>query len=240
MNLKQMYFTQNNCYKANKRHVVKGLMWHSTGANNPQLKRYVGPDDGLLGVNTNKNYWNNPLAEGVEKCCHGFIGKLKDDTVATYQTLPWDMVCWNSGTGKLGYTLNANNTGYIQIEICEDALADPVYFNMVYTEAVEVSALLSKQFGFGTESIICHSEGYTKGIASNHADVMHWFSKHGKSMDTLRADVAKLLSNGSTSGKYGVVKQVIALGDKDKAQSYADDLNKKGEKDAYYKVIDIK
>ena len=31
------------------------------------------------------------------------------------------------------------------------------------------------------------------GIASNHADVMHWFPRFGKSMDTLRADVkAKL------------------------------------------------
>lgn len=27
------------------------------------------------------------------------------------------------------------------------------------------------------------------GIASNHADVMHWFPKHGKSMDTFRVDV---------------------------------------------------
>ncbi len=37
--------------------------------------------------------------------------------------------------------------------------------------------------------IICHSEGCKLGIASNHGDVMHWFPKHGKSMDTFRAAV---------------------------------------------------
>ena len=29
----------------------------------------------------------------------------------------------------------------------------------------------------------------TKGIASNHSDVMHWFPRHGESMDTFRAAV---------------------------------------------------
>ena len=41
--------------------------------------------------------------------------------------------------------------------------------------------------------VICHSEGYQRGIASNHADVMHWFPKFGKSMDTFRSDVAKAM-----------------------------------------------
>ncbi|MBR4870107.1 MAG: LysM peptidoglycan-binding domain-containing protein, partial [Oscillospiraceae bacterium] len=31
-------------------------------------------------------------------------------------------------------------------------------------------------------------------IASNHGDVMHWFPKHGKSMDTFRAAVKELLA----------------------------------------------
>ena len=38
--------------------------------------------------------------------------------------------------------------------------------------------------------LICHSEGYRRGVASNHADVMHWWPKHGKDMDTFRAEVA--------------------------------------------------
>ena len=49
---------------------------------------------------------------------------------------------------------------------------------------------LSLQAVWLTEkNIICHCEGYKQGIASNHGDVMHWFPKHGKSMDTFRLDV---------------------------------------------------
>ena len=38
--------TQSTCYKGTKKMTVKGVLWHSTGANNPTLKRYVQPDDG--------------------------------------------------------------------------------------------------------------------------------------------------------------------------------------------------
>lgn len=44
-------------------------MVHSTGANNPNLRRYVQPDDGVLGVNSNQNDWNRP---GLEVCVHAF------------------------------------------------------------------------------------------------------------------------------------------------------------------------
>lgn len=44
----------------------------------------------------------------------------------------------------------------------------------------------------------------------------------------------------NTSTLYGVVKQVIALSDKEKAKAYAAKLNTQGETDAYYKVIEIK
>ena len=59
MNLKTLIFTNSDCYKKGDIIVPKGIMVHSTGANNPNLKRYVGPNDGLLGENANKNYWNN-------------------------------------------------------------------------------------------------------------------------------------------------------------------------------------
>ncbi|MGE4284761.1 MAG: N-acetylmuramoyl-L-alanine amidase, partial [Clostridia bacterium] len=55
--------------------------------------------------------------------------------------------------------------------------------------AVELCIYLCKQFNLTEKNIICHCEGHTLGIASNHSDVMHWFPKHGKSMDTFRADV---------------------------------------------------
>ena len=179
MNLHTLILTNNACYKADRKITVKGIMVHSTGANNPYLKRYVGPDDGLLGKNQYGNHWNTFHPDGREICCHAFIGKLADETIATYQTLPWNHRGWHAGG-------SANDT-HIGFEI-----------------SVELCAYLCKQYGLTEKDILCHSEGYRKGIASNHADVMHWFPKHGKSMDTFRADVQALLSN-ETCRVYTVV-----------------------------------
>jgi hypothetical protein len=191
MNLKQLFLTQNDCYKSGKKHTVKGILVHSTGANNPNLKRYVGPDDGLLGKNQYNNHWNMAKPGGRQVCVHAFIGKLADGSIATYQTLPWEIVGWHSGSGSKGSAANANNNGYIGFEICEDALTDKTYFDKVYREAVELCAFLCKTYGIKPESptLICHSEGHKLGIASNHGDVMHWWPRFGKSMDTFRADV---------------------------------------------------
>ena len=196
MKLYQLFLTENACYKAGKKITVKGIMVHSTGANNPWLKRYVGPDDGRLGKNQYNNHWNTYHPGGREVCVHAFIGKLADGSVATYQTLPWDHRGWHAGG-------SANNT-HIGFEICEDGLTDATYFKKVYTEAVDLCVHLCKEFGLTEKDIICHSEGYKRGVASNHGDVMHWFPKHGKSMDTFRADVATKLratSTPTTTGK---------------------------------------
>jgi LysM repeat protein len=189
MNLRKLILTNNACYKAGRTITPKGIMVHSTGANNPNLKRYVGPDDGLLGKNQYGNHWNQDTPDGRQVCVHGFIGKLADGSVATYQTLPWNYRGWHCGA--------SGNDTHISFEICEDGLTDSSYFNAVYKEAAELCAYLCKQYGLTEKNIICHSEGYKLGIASNHSDVMHWFPKHGKSMDTFRAEVAKLLAGGS-------------------------------------------
>lgn len=178
MNLHKLYLTENACYKAGKTITPKGIMVHSTGANNPNLKRYVGPDDGLLGVNRYNNHWNQDKPGGKQVCTHAFIGKLADGSIAIYQTLPWNYRGWHAGG-------NSNDT-HIGFEICEDGLIDASYFSAAYKEAVELCVYLCKQYGLTEKNIICHSEGYKLGIASNHGDVMHWFPKHGKSMDTFR------------------------------------------------------
>lgn len=187
MKLYQIILTKNDCYKKNKYITPKGIMVHSTGANNPYLKRYVPDTNGLIGKNQYNNHWN---MSGVGACVHGFIGKLADGTIATIQTLPWTMRGWHAASGRNG---SANNT-HISFEICEDGLKDSVYFNKVYQEAVELCAFLCKEYNLNPlKDIICHSEGYAKGIASNHGDVMHWFPRHGKSMDTFRQDVYNLM-----------------------------------------------
>lgn len=199
MRLIKCILTANDCYKAGRTITPKGIMVHSTGANNPAVARYVQPVDtqadaaGLytvLGTNRNKNDWNNP---GLDVCVHAFVGKLADGGVGSVQTLPWNHRGWHAGTGTSGGS--ANNT-HIAFEICEDGLADAAYFGKVYQEAVELTAMLCKQYNLNPLAdgvVICHSEGYQRGVASNHADVMHWFPKHGKNMDTFRQDVSKAM-----------------------------------------------
>ena len=181
MNLRKLILTNNACYKAGKTITPKGIMVHSTGANNPNLKRYVGPDDGLLGANQYNNHWNQDKPGGSQVCVHAFIGKLADGSIATYQTLPWNHRGWHAG-GK------ANDT-HIGFEICEDGLTDAAYFNKIYKEAVELCVYLCKEYNILPDNIIGHYEGYQKGIASNHGDPKNWFPRHGKSMDTFRTEV---------------------------------------------------
>lgn len=192
MNLHQLILTKNDCYKAGKNLKPLGLMLHSTGANNTKLSRYVGPDDGLLGSNPYNNHWNQPRPDGRQVCVHGFIGKLKDGSIATYQTLPWTVRGWHAGG-------TANNT-HIGVEICEDGLTDSTYFNSVYKEAVDLFAYLCKQYSLNPlTQIICHAEGYQEGIASNHGDVLYWFKKHGKTMDDFRKAVKAQMDNPKES-----------------------------------------
>jgi len=186
MNLHKLILSQNACYKAGRTIVPKGIMVHSTGSNNPYLKRYVGPNDGLLGKNQYNNHWNQYKPDGRQVCVHAFIGKLANGSIATYQTLPWNHRGWHAGG-------TANNT-HIGFEICEDGLTEASYFSDIYKEAVDLCVFLCKEFDLTEKDIICHSEGYKLGIASNHADVMHWFPKRGKSMDAFREDVKSRLT----------------------------------------------
>lgn len=231
MNLRKLILTNNACYKAGKTITPKGIMVHSTGANNPWLKRYVGPDDGLLGKNQYNNHWNQDKPGGRQVCVHAFIGKLADGSIATYQTLPWNHRGWHAGG-------DANNT-HIGFEICEDGLTDASYFSAVYKEAVELCVHLCKLYGLSEKDIICHSEGYKQGIASNHADVMHWFPKHGKTMDTFRADVKKLLSEEEKSVEPAKKKyyrvQIGAYTVKANAETQLAKAKKAGFTDAFIK-----
>ena len=175
------FLTENECYRRGVKIRPCGVMVHSTGADNPSLSRYVGgPGEG----------WNVGTPGGRKVCPHAFIGRKPDGSVEAVQTLPWTMRGWHSGRGKYG---SANDLGYIGFEICEDDLSDKTYFEAVYRKAVELTAMLCGQFHLDPKAqgvVICHSEGHRLGIASNHADVMHWFPRFGKNMDRFRADAA--------------------------------------------------
>lgn len=52
--------------------------------------------------------------------------------------------------------------------------------------------------GVSVPVILCHADSYQLGLGTGHADVLHWFKKHGKTMSDVRNDVEKLL-NGTTT-----------------------------------------
>lgn len=185
MKLHQKIAYNNMCFIKGVKMRPVGIMIHSTGCNNPNLKRYVGPNDGILGENIYKNYWNNAYPGGKSICCHAFIGKDKKGEVRTYQILPWEIAGWHCG-GK------ANNT-HIGIEICEDNTKNKKYMEQTYKEAVQLAAYLCRKYEINPQRIMSHKEGNAKGLASNHGDPEHWWSKYGYNMDNFRNAVAKEL-----------------------------------------------
>lgn len=116
--------------------------------------------------------------------------------------MPWDYKPWGCGSGSKG----SCNNGWIQFEICEDGLSDKAYFEKVYKEGCEITAYLCKLYdinpkatvtvnGVKIPTILCHADSHALGFGSNHGDVLHWFKKHGKTMNDVRNDVAKLLNS---------------------------------------------
>ena len=212
--------TQSTCYKGTTTMTPKGVLWHSTGANNPNLKRYVQPDDNAanraellakLGTNSYKNDWNHI---SVQAGLNAWIGKLADGSVAAVQTMPWNYKPWGCGSGSKG----SCNNGWMQFEICEDNLNNKAYFDAVYKEACELTAYYCQMYNLnpkGTVSfngvtvpvILDHSTSCALGLGSNHGDVMHWFKKYGKTLDDVRNDVAALMgiTNAPTTDTSAVV-----------------------------------
>ena len=199
--------TQSTCYKGTRKFTPKGVLWHSTGANNPTLKRYVQPDDNAsdraewlakLGKNQYNNDWNHINRQAG---LNFWIGKLADGTVTAVQTMPFEYRPWGCGSGSKG---SCNDT-HIQFEICEDGLNDKSYWEACYKEACEMTAYLCKMFGIdpkGTISyngisvptIIDHTGSHSLGLGSNHGDIQHWSRKYGVTMETVRNDVAAILA----------------------------------------------
>ena len=185
MKLTQHFLTQNDCYRAGRTIVPRGIMVHSTGVAQPDVEVFL-------------KSWDRP---GVNACVHAFV-----HTGGVVQTLPWDRRGWHAGTPPAG-GLSANNT-HISFEILEpaghtyrggtmvgyDAERNASYFAAVYRNAVELCAMLCRRYGLAPrKDILDHAEGYARGIASNHGDVGHWFPRHSKSMDDLRSGVEAAL-----------------------------------------------
>lgn len=232
MNIINSILTNNPCYKAGRTITVKGLMLHSVGCSQPNAKVFV-------------NSWNSSSFDRA--CVHAFIDGNTGDV---YQTLPWNHRGWHGGG-------SSNNT-HIGVEMCEPATikytggANFVVNNeadakavatRTYNSAVELFAKLCKDFNLNPldkNVILSHSEGYAKGIASNHTDPEHLWKKLNLpyTMDSFRADVKKaMLSNSEndnnksdTENKKKVIYrvQVGAFSVRQNAVNMLDKLKKAG------------
>ena len=207
MTLYQCLLVKNRWYKSGSTIPINGIVVHSSGANNPELRRYVNPasnqttgmgailPDGKiwtrykalqeLGTNQYANDWNRPEQP---YCMHAFVGKLANGTVAAVQTLPWNSFLWGCGSGKNG----SYNATHIQFEICEDT-TDKAYTKAAYETAVELCAYLCKAFDIPVNKIRSHREAHLDGYASSHVDPEHWWCLYGYSMDSFRDAVRKKL-----------------------------------------------
>lgn len=187
-NLKEQLLTENDCYRQGRPLKPKGVMVHSTGVAQPDPQTFL-------------KRWNKP---DVDKCVHAFVSR--DEVI---QTLPWTMRSWHAGAGSKG---SANNT-HLSFECCEpaghtyrggemigyDVEANQAYFDKIYRNAVELTAMLCTKFSLDPLKpgvVICHAEGHELGVASGHADVLHWWPRHGVTMDRFRRDVAAAMKDG--------------------------------------------
>lgn len=200
MKLLTCLHTSSECYGAKRKTITPvGIVVHSTGANNPTLRRYVQPSPSdaryeellsAIGVNRYGNHWNRA---GVYTAVHYFIGQLASEEVGVVKTLPEEIAAWGVGKGKNG-SYNYAPTGHIQFEICEDNLQDKSYFYACYTAATELCADICRRYGWDASVIVSHKEAHARGYASNHRDIDHWLSRYGLSMKDFRSDVNALLS----------------------------------------------
>lgn len=187
MKIVESILTKNPCYsRGRKLEAVKGLMIHSVGCNQPSAQVFV------------KN-WNS--ASYDRACVHAFIDGNTGDI---YQCLPWDWRGWHCASGNKG---SGNNT-HIGVEMCEpstirytggaswveraDGTNTRETVMRTYKAAVELFAFLCNEYGLNPLAdgvVISHSEGYKRGIASNHGDVEHLWRKFGLTMEQFRQDI---------------------------------------------------
>ena len=181
----EAYARNNGAFKAARpmpQGSPAGIIIHSTGANNPNLKRYVNAPE-ICGENPYKNYFDRADSD---VCPHAVIGKDNNGEVKAAKLLPWNVCCWGCGSGSKGsYNYSP---AYIQIEICEDALNDRTYFEEAFGLAADLCQRLMKNYPtIKPGNIISHKEACARGYASNHGDPEHWLARFGKNMDWFRS-----------------------------------------------------
>lgn len=194
------YLTRNDCYKKGDALTPRGIVLHSTAAPGVMAMAFA-------------ERWNRSFEKGEtskQACVHAFV-----DDAGIVQCLPWDMRGWHAG--------GAANDTHIGIELCEpagavynrngtafaqyDRAALAPYFDKVWSNAVALCAELCRTFSLDPLAdgvLICHKQAHARGIASNHADVMHWFVQHDVTMEDFCKAVADKMAQPSVRWRVQV------------------------------------
>lgn len=204
MDMLKCFLKQNKYYAQPVKMTPTMIYVHSTGANNPNLKRYVQPSEDdpnremlleKIGINKNGNSWNSFTPGGRNVAVHAFIGKLDDGAVEAVQTLPWDYKGCHTGNSK-------TNKCAIGFECCEDKLNDAAYAKAVYNKAIELCAYLCTEFNLDPlKDIYGHGEANKIWKGSNHVDPLHWWPKFGLTMDNFRLQVKQKMEDDNMTGE---------------------------------------
>ena len=180
MKIIQNICTQSDCYKSGRTIPVKGLMIHSVGCPQPKAQAFI-------------NSWNKA---GAKACVHAIIEPDGD----IYQLLPWNHRGWHGGGDSNNTHIGVEMTEPDTIEYIggaswrekEDGTNTKAHVLATYKHAVELFAYLCLKFSLDPAAdgvILSHSEGYKRGIASNHGDVEHLWRHFGLSMAQFREDI---------------------------------------------------
>lgn len=226
------FATFSECYQIGRKiqgGIPKGILIHSTAANNPHLARYV-LDENRCGVNPYKNYMgsDNAAKGGNYTTPHAVAGLDINGQLAIAQLLPFTMCCYGCGRGSKG----SYNDTHIQIEMCEDALLDTFYLTDMLEMVAKWCADIIREYPtIGVNDIISHKEAHALGYASNHGDPEHWLELHDYSMDMFRDMVRKYLEPRKL---YRV--QIGAFASRDNANTYLKEAIRAGFKGAFIKV----
>lgn len=198
--------TKSGCYKQNRKMKPTHIIVHSTGADNPNLWRYVSPDNGEIGANKYNNSFNSDNNNDVTP--NAVIGLNKKDAVKSVQILPWDTCPWGCYYGTNG----SGNDFAIQFEMCEDDLSDKTYFTNVKNKAVELCVRLCKEYKIPVKNIWSHKEAADKGYASFHSDPHNWWDNFDYDMNKFRKEVEKKMAVKPVLDKSGYKKGDSTIG----------------------------
>lgn len=204
MKINQSMLTKSACYQANRKITVKGLMLHSVGCPQPRASAFI-------------RSWNN---SNTNACVHAFI----EANGNVYQTLPWNHRGWHCGSG-------GNNT-HIGVEMTEPSTirytgcsswvetgsgaTTKSHVLGTYQTAVELFAHLCRQYNLNPLAdgvIVSHKEGCSRGIATNHGDPEHIWSKFGLTMDKFRKDIKDKMSGHTPDSNTTPFKVRIQIKD---------------------------